>query len=88
MHARWQSYRRIPGQAVQAVGDHLLFSFLTTEPNKVVATVHPKAMDKTHRDAVREIAARVLAQLHGLAKRGKIQRIGRRADVSWGMLEQ
>jgi hypothetical protein len=35
-----------------------------------------KGLDKTHRDAVREIAARVLAQLHGLVKRGKITRIG------------
>ena len=26
------------------VGDHLLFSFLTTEPNQVVAPVHPKDM--------------------------------------------
>jgi putative SOS response-associated peptidase YedK len=26
------------------VGDHLLFSFLTTEPNQVVAPIHPKAM--------------------------------------------
>jgi putative SOS response-associated peptidase YedK len=26
------------------VGDHLLFSFLTTEPNRVVAPIHPKAM--------------------------------------------
>jgi hypothetical protein len=37
-----------------------------------------KGLDKTHRYAFREITARVLAQLHGLAKRGKIQRIGRR----------
>jgi hypothetical protein len=35
-----------------------------------------KGLDKTHRDAVREIAARVLAQLHQLAKRGRIHRIG------------
>ena len=26
------------------MGQHLLFSFLTTEPNAVVAPVHPKAM--------------------------------------------
>ena len=25
-------------------GPHLLFSFLTTEPNAVVAPIHPKAM--------------------------------------------
>jgi hypothetical protein len=49
------------------------------------AIMDAKGLDKTHRDAVREIAARVLAQLHGLAKRGKIQRIGRRVGVSWVM---
>jgi putative SOS response-associated peptidase YedK len=26
------------------VGDHVLFSFLTTEPNAIVAPIHPKAM--------------------------------------------
>jgi hypothetical protein len=47
-----------------------------------------KGLDKTHNDAVREIAARVLAQLHQLAKRGRIQRIGRRVGVSWVMPPQ
>ena len=47
-----------------------------------------KGLDKSHRDAVREIAARVLAQLHGLAKRGKITRIGKRVGVSWVMPPQ
>jgi len=49
------------------------------------AIMDAKGLDKTHRDAVREIATRVLAQLHGLAKRGKIQRISRRVGVSWVM---
>jgi len=44
-----------------------------------------KGLDQTHRVAVREIAGRVLAQLHRLAKRGKIQRIGRCVGVSWVM---
>jgi hypothetical protein len=44
-----------------------------------------KGLDKSHNDAVREISARVLAQLHQLAKRGRIQRIGRRVGVSWVM---
>jgi len=52
------------------------------------AIMDAKGLDKTHRDAVREIAARVLAQLHGLAKRGKIQRIGKRVGVSWVMPPQ
>jgi putative SOS response-associated peptidase YedK len=33
------------------VGDHLLFSFLTTEPNAVVAPIHPKAMPVLLRDS-------------------------------------
>jgi len=57
-------------------------------PPMVEAIMDAKGLDKTHRDAVREIAARVLAQLHGLAKRGKIQRIGRRVGVSWVMPSQ
>ena len=44
-----------------------------------------KGLDETRCDAVRKIAARVLAQLNGLAKRGKIQRIGRSVGVSWVM---
>lgn len=47
-----------------------------------------KGPDKTHRDAVREISARVLAQLRQLAKRGRIQRVGRRVGVSWVMPPQ
>jgi putative SOS response-associated peptidase YedK len=31
-------------KANPADGDHLLYSFLTTAPNSVVAPVHPKAM--------------------------------------------
>ena len=42
-------------------------------------------LDQIHWVAVREIAARVQAQLHWLAKRGKIQRMGRRVGVSWVM---
>ena len=49
------------------------------------AIMDAKGLDKTHNDAVREISARVLAQLHGLAKRGRITRIGRRVGVSWVM---
>ena len=37
-----------------------------------------KGLDKTHRNAVREI---------GWAKRGKITRIGKRVGVSWAMPE-
>jgi hypothetical protein len=44
--------------------------------------------NKPHDDAVREISARVLAQLHQLAKRGRIQRTGRRVSVSWVMPPQ
>jgi hypothetical protein len=45
-------------------------------------------LDKTHNGAVRQISARVLAQLHQVAKRGRIQRIGRRVGVSWVMSSQ
>jgi putative SOS response-associated peptidase YedK len=41
----WRPWKGARGtKAHPAVGDHLLFSFLTTEPNKAVAPVHPKAM--------------------------------------------
>ena len=41
----WRPWTGARGtKAALAVGQHLLFSFLTTEPNKVVAPVHPKAM--------------------------------------------
>jgi hypothetical protein len=56
-----------------------------TWPRISKAIMEATGLDKTHRDAVREIAARVLAQLHGLAKRDKIQRIGLRIGVSWVM---
>jgi len=49
------------------------------------AIMDAKGLDKTHRDAVREIAARVLAQLHGLEKRSKFTRIGKRVGVNWVM---
>jgi len=52
------------------------------------AIMDTKGLNKTHRDAVRGIAARVLAQLHQLAKRDRIQRIGRRVGVSWVMPPQ
>jgi len=57
-------------------------------PALTAAIMDAKGSDKTHNDAVREIAARVLAQLHQLAKRGRIQRIGRRVGVSWVMPPQ
>ncbi|MBN9042431.1 MAG: DUF159 family protein [Rhizobiales bacterium 62-47] len=38
----WTGARGTKSKPVQ--GDHLLFSFLTTEPNAVVKPVHPKAM--------------------------------------------
>ncbi len=47
----------------------------------VEAIMDAKGLDKTHNDAVREISARVLAQLHQLAKRGRIQRI--KAGCVW-----
>jgi putative SOS response-associated peptidase YedK len=41
----WRPWRGRRGtKANPADGEHLLFSFLTTEPNAVVAPVHPKAM--------------------------------------------
>ncbi len=41
----WRPWTGARGtRAAPAVGQHLLFSFLTTEPNSVVAPVHPKAM--------------------------------------------
>ena len=40
-----------------------------------------QGLDKTHRDAVREMSARVLAQLHQHAKRGRSQRVGRRVGL-------
>jgi len=57
-------------------------------PPMVEAIMDAKGLDKTHNDAVREISARVLAQLHQLAKRGRIQRIGKRVGVSWVMAPQ
>ena len=57
-------------------------------PPLVEAIMDAKGLDKSHTDAVREISARVLAQLHQLAKRGRIQRIGRRVGVSWVMPTQ
>jgi putative SOS response-associated peptidase YedK len=38
----WSSHRGT--KTNPADGDHLLYSFLTTSPNGVVAPVHPKAM--------------------------------------------
>lgn len=38
----WEGQRGTKKDPV--LGDHLLFSFLTTEPNAVVAPIHPKAM--------------------------------------------
>ena len=41
----WRPWTGTRGtKAALEVGQHLLFSFLTTEPNTVVAPVHPKAM--------------------------------------------
>jgi len=41
----WRSWRGSRGSRYNpVVGEHLLFSFLTTEPNKVVEAIHPKAM--------------------------------------------
>jgi putative SOS response-associated peptidase YedK len=41
----WRPWTGTRGtKAALEVGQHLLFSFLTTEPNAVVAPVHPKAM--------------------------------------------
>jgi putative SOS response-associated peptidase YedK len=41
----WRPWTGTRGtKAAPAVGQHLIFSFLTTEPNSVVAPVHPKAM--------------------------------------------
>jgi putative SOS response-associated peptidase YedK len=41
----WRPWTGVRGtKADQVVGDHELFSFLTTEPNAVVTPVHPKAM--------------------------------------------
>jgi len=41
----WRPWRGTRGTMSKPVrGDHLLFSFLTTEPNYVVEPVHPKAM--------------------------------------------
>lgn len=54
-------------------------------PAMVEAIMDAKGLDKGHNDAMRQISARVLAQLHQLAKRGRIQRIGRRVGVSWVM---
>ena len=47
-----------------------------------------KGLDKSRNDAVREISAPVLAQFHLLAKRERIQRIGKRVGVSWVMPPQ
>jgi putative SOS response-associated peptidase YedK len=41
----WTSWRGVRGPKSASVdGDHELFGFLTTEPNAVVAPIHPKAM--------------------------------------------
>jgi putative SOS response-associated peptidase YedK len=41
----WRTWTGDRGtKAKPNVGDHVLFSFLTTEPNAVVASIHPKAM--------------------------------------------
>jgi putative SOS response-associated peptidase YedK len=41
----WRPWTGIRGtKANPALGEHLLYSFLTTEANAVVASVHPKAM--------------------------------------------
>jgi putative SOS response-associated peptidase YedK len=41
----WRPWTGTRGtKAALEVGQHLLYSFLTTEPNAVVAPVHPKAM--------------------------------------------
>jgi hypothetical protein len=69
--------RLIFDQLRNAKGNPVLVPALTA------AVMDAKGLDKKHRDAVREISARVLAQLHSLAKRGRIERIGRRVGVSW-----
>ena len=41
----WRSWKGTRGtKANQIEGDHLLYSFLTCEPNAVVAPIHPQAM--------------------------------------------
>lgn len=41
----WREWQGTRGtKADPAVGSHLLFSFLTTDANKIVAPIHPKAM--------------------------------------------
>jgi putative SOS response-associated peptidase YedK len=41
----WRPWTGARGtKAAPVIGDHLLFSFLTTEPNAQVAPIHPKAM--------------------------------------------
>ena len=51
-------------------------------PPMVEVVMDATGLNKTHNDALREISARVLSQLHQLAKRGRIQGIGRRVGVS------
>ena len=41
----WRSWTGTRGtKAEQAIGNHMIFSFLTTDANSVVSSVHPKAM--------------------------------------------
>jgi putative SOS response-associated peptidase YedK len=41
----WRLWIGVRGTNVQPVeGEHLLYSFLTSEPNDVVGPIHPKAM--------------------------------------------
>ena len=41
----WRPWRGVRGTKADPVtGNHMLFSFLTTEPNEVVKPIHPKAM--------------------------------------------
>ena len=47
----WRSWTGDRGtKAKPNVGNHVLFSFLTTEPNAVVAPIHSKAMPVLLRD--------------------------------------
>jgi putative SOS response-associated peptidase YedK len=59
----WRRWIGVRGTKAKPVdGDHLLYSFLTTEPNTVVAPIHPKAMPVILREHEWETWLRAPAQ--------------------------
>jgi putative SOS response-associated peptidase YedK len=64
----WIEFRGDRGTKSKPIpGPHLVYGFLTTEPNAVVEPIHPKASDLDHGRGARRLDARAMARGDGVA---------------------